>query len=357
MRNSVYPNRIIYADIIRIIAILFVILIHASAYSMSINDFGSRDWWIGHLVNSLVRPGVTLFVMLSGMLLLSKDYKLPDFLKNKIMRVFIPFVVWSTIYIIARFLFRGERFTFIQIINIFTGFKAETHIWFMGLILGLYLATPIIRIYVKNAENKNILYFLLIWFIFSSIIPIIIKYTPIESIYIKFEFATGFTGCYILGYFLSKQSFKKEFMKYFIILFLSGYLLTILLSYLGASRTNIENGENNLYFYGYLTPNVMMMALSLFILIKEINFNKYFDKRERLMKFVVNLSTSAFGVYLVQILFIGLLDSGFLGLVPSINGLFDPIIEIPINFLIVTFLSFLTIGLLRKIPIVRFIVP
>jgi len=352
-----YKDRILYADIIRILAILFVVIIHVSAYSMSIKDFGSRDWWVGHTINSLVRSGVTLFVMLSGMLLLSKDYKLSDFLKKRFIRVFIPYVVWSAIYILARYLFRGERFTPLQIVNIFTGFKAETHIWFIGVILGLYIVTPIIRIYVKNAEKGNILYFLLVWFIFTSIIPVIAIFTPIKEIYTKAEFATGFTGCYILGYFLSKQYFKRELMKYFIILFLLGYLLTIFLSYLSASKIIFGDGEHYLYFYDYLTPNVIMMALSLFILLKGINYKKYFDNRERLVKFIVNLSSSSFGVYLVQVLFIGLLDSGFFGLAPPINGLFDPIIEIPMNFIIVTFLSFLTVNLLKKIPVVRFIVP
>ncbi|MFM7399361.1 MAG: acyltransferase, partial [Bacteroidota bacterium] len=90
---------ILWADRIRNISTIMVIAIHVAAPIAHVpQDLNSFWWWIGNFWNSLSRPGVPLFVMLSGFLLLGKDYPLPDFLSRRFSRVVIPALFWMVIY-------------------------------------------------------------------------------------------------------------------------------------------------------------------------------------------------------------------------------------------------------------------
>ena len=85
---------------IRAIATIAVIFLHVS--SDVLYEFKSipiRVWWIGNIYDSLVRVSVPLFFMISGALLLSKDYLINDFIGNRVKKIIPPFVFWSIVYI------------------------------------------------------------------------------------------------------------------------------------------------------------------------------------------------------------------------------------------------------------------
>ena len=349
-------ERILYADIIRIVAIMAVVFLHISAYSMSRSSVGSSRWWIGHIFDSLARPGAPLFIMLSGMLLLdpARDYPLRTFLKRRLLRISIPFAVWSIVYILARILFRAEKLTPLDVLKLFIGGESSNHLWFIRMILGLYIITPVIKIYVNNATEKNIRYFLVIWLIFQSLVPLIIKFSPIDNIAIRADFATAPLGYYILGYYISRKPSAKEDRRYFAALFIAGYLITVFGSYLTSITLPVtESGKPDLYFYDYKSPNVIFMSVSMFLILRGIDYQRHLKKRRFVRKFIGNLCSSSFGIYLVHVLFIGLIDSGFFGLF-YLTGSTNILIEIFAGFIIVTTLSLVCVNLLKRIPIVKY---
>ena len=59
-------NRIYYLDILRVMACIAVIVTHAS-FSYVMADFGSFNFIVGNIADSLSRIGVPLFVMISGL--------------------------------------------------------------------------------------------------------------------------------------------------------------------------------------------------------------------------------------------------------------------------------------------------
>ena len=85
LENKCTSGRIYYLDILRVIACISVIMIHSSAEYV-IKDIGSFNFWIGNILDGLSRIGVPLFVMISGTLLLDKNYK---FDKKKLMEKFL----------------------------------------------------------------------------------------------------------------------------------------------------------------------------------------------------------------------------------------------------------------------------
>ena len=120
MENS--NKRIVYADLLRIIATFAVIVLHVSAskwYDTPVKDF---NWQIYNLYDSLVRWSVPIFVMLSGMFFLNPEKFIPtsNIIKKYIFRILLAIIVWGLFYqayeIIGKFIFRNESITFKRII-------------------------------------------------------------------------------------------------------------------------------------------------------------------------------------------------------------------------------------------------
>ena len=100
LNSNAIPKRLVWADIIRLIAIFLVICIHCS------NSFGNLPLVREHpgynfwsiVFETFSRPCVPLFVMLTGMLLLPINQDPSTFYRKRILRVLIPFLIWSLLY-------------------------------------------------------------------------------------------------------------------------------------------------------------------------------------------------------------------------------------------------------------------
>jgi surface polysaccharide O-acyltransferase-like enzyme len=94
-------------DDLRFIATIGVILLHTSAGMLPIyGKIPDEYWLIGLSYNALTRFCVPMFVMISGALLLSREYKTVDFLKKRFVRILLPFLFYATIYIAYNLIIR-----------------------------------------------------------------------------------------------------------------------------------------------------------------------------------------------------------------------------------------------------------
>ena len=90
---------------LRVIATLCVVLLHvASSVLYKYNQVPNSHWWIGNVYDSFARFSVPLFLMITGALLLGKQYSYSIFLKRKVVRILLPFAFWTAIYIIYNFI-------------------------------------------------------------------------------------------------------------------------------------------------------------------------------------------------------------------------------------------------------------
>ena len=203
-------NPIEWIDNLRVLATISVIFLHVSApITAKFGTISFISWMIGNVYNSSVRFCVPIFVMITGALLLSRDYEISDFLKKKLFRVIIPFIFWGSIYI-AFLVFvkvsQGFKFTFsetIQYIYVLIQQGIYPHFWYVYMIIGLYLFIPILGRWARNSTEKEILYFLILWFcILCFNYPIFSKY----KIDFNLSYFSGYIGYLVLGYYLSIKS-------------------------------------------------------------------------------------------------------------------------------------------------------
>lgn len=335
-------HRIFYLDFLRVIAMFTVIILHVASFQMTLTKIGSLEWNFLNFFDSFARWCVPIFIMISGTLFLNpqKEITLKSIYKKYIPRILIMLFSWNMLYAIFSCIF-SKSFIWSEFIHdIFIG---QVHMWYLYMIIGLYMIIPFLRKIVT--DEKLFKYFLLLWLIVSTFSSLckISSLEILSEIYddMYITLVAGYSGYFLLGYFLSR---KKYSSKYAIILGIISLLITVIGTYI----FSINRRDTNELFYANLSPNVIGMSISVFILIKNtfenlkvnISFHKIID----------TIAKYSLGIYLIHFWFI----AAFIKFKNVIN--FSPIINLVLITIIVFLLSFIVTFVLSKIKFLKHIV-
>lgn len=150
-------QRIPVYDLVRALAIVLIVLIHSSG---CLSDASSLPLRLEDaLLQSLVAPGVSLFLIISGVLLLGRDEPVGVFFKKRFLRILPPFLFWSLVTFTLGRLMEGNR-DFLHFLPDYFRDLATGGIhgiyWFVYMIIGLYLVTPVLRVVCR--EERALLY-------------------------------------------------------------------------------------------------------------------------------------------------------------------------------------------------------
>src|ERR1700712_5236121 len=100
MMSPTKPQNIDWINNLRLVALYAVIILHCtSLLLMQYGKVSMNDWLVADFFNAIVRFAVPAFVMVTGALLLNREYEIGDFLKKRLVRVVVPFLFWSLVYV------------------------------------------------------------------------------------------------------------------------------------------------------------------------------------------------------------------------------------------------------------------
>jgi surface polysaccharide O-acyltransferase-like enzyme len=335
------PQNLDWINNLRIIALFAVIVLHTTSPVMEqFNKGPLQVWLVGDFYNSLVRFAVPVFVMISGALLLGRDYELGDFLKKRLSRVVLPFLFWSLVYIAYMFYnedidYSGDFWITLHQVSHFLKVGSSYHLWYVYMLIGLYLIMPILSKFVRNASEKEILYFLTVWLVVMLIDqPYLSRFKPSLDL----RYFEGFIGYLVLGHYLAYKEFSFRYLKSaMVVLFFAALALTTLGSYL---LFNYYNGISTL-MYEPLSPPIVIISVSIFMIARL--------SAPKLPPFVVKVRDLAgkysYGIYLGHALILQLLDQHGLNF-----KLFAPVASIPVTALVCLCLTLVVVYLVSKIP-------
>jgi surface polysaccharide O-acyltransferase-like enzyme len=357
--------RLLWIDILKLLAIFGVILLHVSAPFLVPFEI-SLEWWIGNIYDSLSRWCVPLFVMVSGALVVPGAEKLPlrQFLFIRMSKILIPFLVWSAIYFFCRIHFKGDDITFSGFFPMLLIEPIYYHLWFIYMLIVLYLFAPVVSAFLNEAPEKHAWYLIALWFFWASLLPILHKPMDIETYFnpgMDDYSALRFSGYFILGYMLKDRWVRsKGQLSIVLLVFVIAGAVTIIGTYVMSQN----RGEFHPFFYKYSSVNVVAMSLSLFLLVKSIFHTRMEiteQGKERIRmnspKLLQKIGVSVFGVYLIHALVLELLRDGHLGFTidhTSAFGLAMPIAAgIPVFTVSIFVFSLLPVLFFRSIPILR----
>jgi len=345
-------GRDIYVDFIRAIAILAVLFLHASGRwlitSQELSQFTALEffsWSIVDIYQSIGVIGAPLFVMLSGALLLQpgKTESLSSFFKKRWNRIGLPFFFWSAIYFVWVFAVLNSPFSIEAIVQgLLNG--PYTQFWYIYVLVGIYLWTPILRIFLNNADRKHVKYFIIIWFIGASLIPLFDLLT-IFQIHRDVFTITGFVGYFVLGSYLTTVKMPRSKI---VKLFLAGIASTAVGTYIMAAT---GGGQGMYFFQEYLSPTVILSVSMAFLLLLQLKSPLYPNKNwnTKLNKLVSIIGQNTLALYLFHVLVLESFQKGYLLFAINRDTL-NPIVQVPLVTVIVLFVSLGIILLLKKIP-------
>ena len=325
-------------------------MLHATTDATSFEPtapFEVWRWWIVDIYQSVSRTGVPLFVMLSGALLLhpSKNETLSTFFKKRWARIGLPFLFWGAIYFAWRVFVENEVLTSSSIIQgILSG--PYYHFWYLYMLIGLYLFTPILRIVVAHIDRKTFKYFMIVWVLGPLIVPVLgfLGYSLDSNLLM----VPWWLGYYMLGIYLLTVRVRRLIL---LSLLLIGLALTAVGTYLIAATVG---GTLTYFFHEYFSPTMILSAAMLFLLLNTIQApsNQTEPRHPKISWLLSKISQNTLPIYLFHIIVLKTLQQGLLGFTISSNTL-NSIIEVPLITVVALFICLGVIIPLKKIPVLK----
>ena len=280
-------SRIFYIDIIRIFACVMIVTMHAPIPNTGINSF------ILSADSLLTAPGIGLFVMVSGALLLPVNMPTRLFLKKRIAKIAFPTLFWTFFYLIVCWFDNGLEGIDLCRVLLSIPFSSQCSVvlWFLYMLVGLYLLAPILSPWLKQTGKRELGFYLILWAI-TMCYPYIRDYVGVNesSTGILYYFG-GYVGYFLLGYYLRTYLKLWTIWKSLILLLIPLSIATILKILLIPVR-----------FYDsfwYLSFLVAMMSVAWFTMMMRVNI--VYDSTSKLHRVVALVSNCCFGIYLVHI--------------------------------------------------------
>lgn len=206
--NKINHERIFYLDLIRVIACMMVVLMHAPMPSK--NAVGIFSVGISYFT----MPCIGMFFAVSGALLLPIHY--PQncdiseliWIKNRMLKILYPVLFWSVFYILVNHIIQDNQSNnqiqqiIKKICSILFSVQGHGVLWFMYVIAGLYLLAPVISPWLENTSSKILVFYLTLWGI-SLCFPLLSNIVIVDrTIKGSLYYFSVYAGYFLLGYYL-----------------------------------------------------------------------------------------------------------------------------------------------------------
>lgn len=295
-------GRILYFDVLNIVAIMAVILLHHNGLVHKYSAGMTAAWSQALIVEVVAFFAVPIFLMISGATLMEyrKRYDTRTFFKKRLTRVLVPFIIWSIITFIYA-LWRGryvlDQLSFTKVWDIFMTSDMMSIYWFFPVIISIYLAMPILSLLTERVNRKWLWYMVAVGLITYSILPPICKLLGLSfnSSY-ALPLTAGFVIFPILGYLLATDKVKRKWL----IAVCLAAVAALVLRYLVTYHLTLRDGSTNYLLSSYLYFTGVLPATALFMLVQRISWDRYI--KGKFIDVLAAVSSCSLGIYLIHIL-------------------------------------------------------
>ena len=345
--------RVAYADLIRVIAILMVVLIHTASPLFNALPTNGSGFAVSVLLDSIAHAGVPLFVMVSGVFLL--DEKRPMSVRRAVCHYALPLVglyfFWSVLYAAANkvaipLLFENAAVNGAMLKTFgIAVLEGAYHMWYLPMMAGLYLITPLLRTFVRQDSRHLVRWFLLVVFILRFVLPtgirLVAEWTGVDfsAAYNGFELLAGweYPAYFVAGWYIANtRPARAARRKMYALGILSVIAMFGLTRWLSAWR-----GE---------PIKQLMEQKSLFCCVYAVALSALIAWEGQTMKsstLLTRLSGLSFGVYIIHVE----VQQLYKQFIPYENG--SVLVYILVQWLAVTAVSFVAAWVLSKIPLLK----
>ena len=290
-------RRLCYLDLLRIIACFLVVLNHTPGYIASFEGDASKPlplltWHL--FVEMVVKIGVPVFYMISGSLLLKRDFTYRDVFK-RILRMFLILLGFS---VVANIVNTGH-FDFTGFVRNFASSSVDGAgpYWYLYAYIGILLMLPFLRSVAIRLTKEDVIYLFVARALLTGLVPIVIMFLNMafeSNMHMSEHFQPVFItlDCIfyvIMGYGLDSLFDISGFTGKREIGLAALFVGTALLESLLTMIAGISNVFSGLDF---------VMTISLFMLVKAALFRK--EPSDKVKSIVSLIGSLTFGIYLLD---------------------------------------------------------
>lgn len=340
MSSSINKARCLWLDLFKTFLTLVIVMQHSISHSWTSLPIQTPQWQVINVFFLFSRLAVPLFIMCSGIGMLSKERSISSIWRKNIFNLLKVYISWMFIYSIFDMIsLHIAGYTEIRLYrnvllkNILFG---KYHTWFITMLLGLYIITPLL--YTITLKKQHLQYFIILSIIFTTILPIIQHYEQLERLNnaiqnIHMNFVVGYSMYYLLGYYIYYYVPIKPF-KHTTIFFLILFTSTCFVS----SYLSIQTGTpNQVLFIDFSFIAVILNSLMI------IAFRQLFGTWESDAHFPNKLATlSKYGIAIY------IMHPLFLWIIPENAGLTSLLYAV-----IIWIIALLISIFIKKLPVIN----
>jgi len=339
-----------YLDVLRVVCAFAVVLLHSNE---GIWMFSFESYWIEATVATMIFLfAVPCFVMASGALLIdySDRYPTKTFIEKRIEKTVVPYIAWCLIgiaYLIYRKALSFEQLSIKTVVRMIVNNEVLPIYWFFISIFAIYLFTPILTFISKDKKKRVFEYIIVSMYVMNVALPFFWKIAGFGAFQIQTPITT-LCLYYVTGYYIDKYPISPKIRNTIYLLSFASLLVLLF----GTISDSYKAGVVVQTYMGYADLPCFLYSVGIFCAFKQLSEPRVHNERLegilfRVVDFFVN---ETLGIYLVHWYVLNELKVR-LGLIHS-----DFIYRIPVG-IAVFFISWLITKLLRKIPVVKRIVP
>lgn len=354
-------KRIQYITLINVFAAIAVVMLHANSFWTYSAD---AYWGFTNIIESVFFCAVPLFFMLSGVTLIDyrERYSTKEFFKKRFFKTVIPFLAWSVFAMfwksretigamITGKPNNGLDWTVGSVTDGILNTKFYDIYWFFIPLFCIYLTIPFFAAVEKKRRIKIYTYAIAVGLVLNVAVPLalsMLKEYADFTMYSKFTlFVSHQYLIYpLIGYVLHNTELKLKSRLIIYGAALAGLLVFTIGTYV---RTRASGQLDGLY-RGYYGLPCILYSSGMFLFLKNAAQR---IKSEKVMRAFRFLQRYTFPIYLIHHYFLDILEKQLpnIGIIKASFGYFI------IATVVSTALSVLVTMLLRKIPVLRRIVP
>ena len=289
-------NRNSGIDLVKVIASLFVVLLH----SLIISDFYTKEiggpvYYLALILKITLYTCVPLFLISTGYLMSKVKLTINYF--KKIIKVLIIYFIITIIAILVIKLYINPASSLKELIIGIFSFKTHGYSWYIEMYIGLFLLIPFINLIYNNLKDKQEKIILLIIMLLLTGIPTAVNMINIEGIQLillpdwwinLFPLTYYFIGCYIEEYNININ--KKILLS----------ILSLLIMFVAAyyyHYTKFTGFGNNIVFSNS-SLSVIVISTIVFLILYDYKFNS-----NKINIVLAKISNVTLSIYLFSYIF------------------------------------------------------
>ncbi|MFD2766173.1 acyltransferase [Micromonospora eburnea] len=309
------PARQYGLDGLRILAICGVVAIHVvGLYVVKADHRSGGRWWLATAIDIGAIWTVPVFVMISGALLLSPRAHRAGpavFYRKRFVRILPALVVWHLVYLlVVRVALRGEELDPTKIGTLLIDARVYTALYFLWLIAGLYVITPVLATFLADGGRRRAYVTAAValgWtmgaFMISGAASLLHAPRPISLG--AWTMWWPYVGYFLAGWALHHVRLRGWRL---VAVLLGTAVLLAEGVWRWGSKPDLPVVQA-LFPVSYVGTTVALAAIGVFLV--GISLGARLRPSERIGRLIVRLSDASFGVFLVHLLLLALIQWAF----------------------------------------------